>query len=113
MLKSRANPVELLAVTVSGNTPEEIVIDPEFNRGVNVQTAPLAQVCVGVTIAAPVLFSIVTCGFATVIVMLVYVAEPITVEDKNAVSDTSCARSTVTGRGNSETFPGCNTAPVI
>ena len=36
-----------------------------------------------------------------------------TLEDKNPVSDTNCARSTVTGFGRIETLPGCNTAPVI
>src|SRR5450756_2059892 len=113
MLRSSASPVLLSAVTVMGKTPLEIVNDPEFNFGVNVHTAPIAQVWVGVTMAVPELLTIVTCGLATVIVMLVYVAESITADDRNPVSVTSCARSTVTGFGNSATLPGCSTALVI
>jgi hypothetical protein len=63
--------------------------------------------------AEGLLFSIVTWGFASVIVMLVYVPESMTVEARNPVSVTNWARSTVTGRGRSETLPGCSTALVI
>jgi hypothetical protein len=103
----------LLAATVIGNTPELMVTDPAFNFGAKVHTAPFAHVCVDVEIDAPELLTIVTSGFANVIVMLVYVLDPITVDERNEVSDTSCAKSTVTGLGRSETFPGCSTAPVI
>src|SRR5882724_4340431 len=36
-----------------------------------------------------------------------------TAEESNPVSETSWARSTVTGLGSSDTLPGCSTAPVI
>lgn len=89
MLRSRAKPVLLLAVTATGNTPLEIVTDASFTFGTKVQTAPIAQVSVGVTMDAPELLTMVTWGFAKVMVMLVKVAEPTTVEDRKAVSDTN------------------------
>ena len=45
--------------------------------------------------------------------MLVYVADPITCDARNPVSVANCARSTVTGLGRIDTFPGCRTALAI
>ena len=56
MERSRFNPVLLLAATVIGNTPELMVTDALLILGVNVHTAPTAQVPAGVTNGALELF---------------------------------------------------------
>ena len=103
----------LLAVTVMGNTPELMVTEALLIFGVNVHTAPTAQVPAGVTSGAAELFINVICGLAYVIVRLVYVPESTTCEARKLVSVTNCSRSTVAGFLISETDPGWRIALAI